>query len=383
MKNSIFYMPTQVRFGQRKLEELKDILPAYGKRGLLVSRPANGSLHETYDRLNKMLKGSGVELFHYDKVVPNPTTTGVEEGIVAAKENHVDFVLGVGGGSTMDTAKLIAFLYNEEAVVDWDDAMSKYDNPFAVGPSPDGALPLIAVSTTSGSGSQCTQAAVVSDLKQKSKITLFHSGLFPSVSIVDPELMLSVPAMVTAATGFDAFAHAFESFLGSRTSPLTESMSMQVISSVFENLPRVIQNPEDIEARVSMAWADTIAGMCLANGGADLPHPLGEVIGGICPWISHGDTLAIVYPEFLKYKKTIAPEKFEQVESVLSVKNGSKPLLEHVNLLFSVVNLDTALERAGLNAEHKQEMESHPLLDVLQPANKEQIKNIMIKSLEQ
>lgn len=382
MKNSTFYMPTQVRFGTGRLDELTDILPAYGKRGLLVSRPADGSLKNTYDRIKTLLKGVGVELFHYDKVVPNPTTTGVEEGILAAREHKVDFVLGVGGGSSLDSAKLIAFLHNEEGSVDWKEAEKLYANPFAIGPSPASALPFIAVSTTSGSGSQCTQAAVVSDLKEKSKITLFHSGLFPSVSIVDPELMLSVPAGVTAATGFDAFAHAFESFLGSRTSALTESMSMQVIETVFANLPRVIQSPNDLGARANMAWADTTAGMCLANGGADLPHPLGEVIGGICSRISHGDTLAIVYPEFLAFKEEVTPEKFKQVESLLAKSNGTKSLSEHVNQLFAEVGLDTALERAAITKEEGDLMKGHPLLSLLQPDNKEKIRNIMINSLQ-
>jgi len=382
MKNSTFYMPTQVRFGTGRLDELTDILPLHGKRGLLVSRPADGSLKNTYDRLKTLLAGVGVQLFHYDKVVPNPTTTGVEEGILAAREHDVDFVLGVGGGSTLDSAKLIAFLHNEAGTVDWEEAGKLYDNPFAIGPSPASALHFIAVSTTSGSGSQCTQAAVVSDLKEKSKITLFHSGLFPSVSIVDPELMLSVPAGVTAATGFDAFAHAFESFLGSRTSALTESISMQVIEAVFANLPRVIQNPNDLEARTNMAWADTTAGMCLANGGADLPHPLGEVIGGICSRISHGDTLAIVYPEFLAFKEGITPEKFRKVESLLSKSNGTKSLSEHVNQLFAEVGLDTALERAAITKEEGELMKGHPLLSLLQPDNKEKIRNIMINSLQ-
>ena len=131
-----------------------------------------------------------------------------------------------------------------------------------------------------------------------------------------------------------------------------------------------------------MAWADTIAGMCLANGGADLPHPLGEIIGGICPRIAHGDTLAIVYAEFLKYKDTIAKEKIAIVSEALSNGGVAIPLLEKVTELFGKVNLDTALQRAKITSEEKELINSHPLLNILEPENSNRIKEIMTKSLE-
>lgn len=375
-------MPTQIRFGAGRINELKSICPKYGKRCLLVSRPINGSQKATYEKIANILSDTGVTLFHYDKVVPNPTIEGVEEGVAAAVKHNVDFVLGVGGGSVMDSAKLIAFLHHKEAKVNWEDAMNTYDHPFEYAKTPSSSLPFIAVSTTSGSGSQCTQAAVVSDLKQKTKITLFHSNLFPKVAIIDPELMLTVPANVTAATGFDAFTHAFESFLGGRTSPQTEAMSLQVIEAVFKYLPKVIETPADLESRTHMAWADTLAGMCLANGGADLPHPLGEIIGGICPRISHGETLAIVYPEFLKYKSQIAGEKFDKVEKLLNSGNEQVTLLSLVKKLFDQVNLTDALSRAALSEDELSLISNHPLLSHLQPENSEKIKNIMNKSLQ-
>lgn len=377
-----FYMPTQIRFGAGRINELGTICPKYGSRCLLVSRPVNGTQKVTYEKIANILADTGVELFHYDKVVPNPTIEGVEEGVAAAVKHNVDFVLGVGGGSVMDSAKLIAFLHNKEAKINWEEAMNTYDHPFEYAETPSSSLPFIAVSTTSGSGSQCTQAAVVSDLKQKSKITLFHSNLFPKVAIIDPELMLTVPANVTAATGFDAFTHAFESFLGGRTSSQTEAMSLQVIETVFKYLPKVIDNPNDLESRTQMAWADTLAGMCLANGGADLPHPLGEIIGGICPRISHGETLAIVYLEFLKYKSQIAPEKFDIVEKHLQYGNEQIPLDYLVRKLFDKVDLTSALERAALSEDELSLISNHPLLNQLQPENSTKIKSIMNKSIQ-
>ena len=374
-------MPSQIRFGAGRITELNEISKNLGKKCLMVSRPVNGSQKETYKRINTILAEAGVSVFHFDEIIPNPTTEGVENGIKKALEHQVDFVLGVGGGSVMDSAKLIAFLYTENGKVDWEDAIEKYSNPFAIGKSPDSALPFVAVSTTSGTGSQSTQAAVVTDTANKNKVTIFHSGLFPSVSIVDPELMLSVPAHVTAATGFDAFTHAFESYLGNLTSPLTESMSLQAIKIVFDYLPKAIEISSDIEARTQLAWADTLAGMCLANGGAQLPHPLGEIIGGICPRVAHGETLAIVYPEFLKYKEPLAQEKFARVARYINSKDDTRSLSERIIALLDTVKLSEALQRTNLTEDEYQEITNHPLLGLLQPDNTDQIKSMMSNSL--
>ena len=377
-----FFVPTQIRFGAGKLNELKTIAPTLGNRVLLVTRPRKGSLKATYEVVEKLLEEVGLSYTYFDEVIPNPTQEGVEKGIELAVENQVDFVIGIGGGSVLDTAKLIAFLTTPSGAIDWEAALSKYSNPFAVGPSPDSALPFIAVSTTSGTGSHCTQAAVVSDTVKQEKITLFHSGLFPSIAIVDPELMCSVPPAVTAATGFDAFTHAFESFLGGRTSPLTEAMSLEAIRLIFENLPAVLKDPHNTSLRTRLAWADTLAGMCLANGGADLPHPLGEIIGGICPRIAHGETLAMVYPDFLKYKEPLSRDSFKKIINYLGLPDQEGVFSQKVLALLAVTELDQSCKRAALSEEEKNQILSHPLLDQLNPTNKSRIHQMMKASLQ-
>ncbi len=377
-----FFVPTQIRFGAGKLNELKTIAPTLGNRVLLVTRPRKGSLKATYEVVEKLLEEVGLSYTYFDEVIPNPTLEGVEKGIELAVENQVDFVIGIGGGSVLDTAKLIDFLTTPSGAIDWEAALSKYSNPFAVGPSPDSALPFIAVSTTSGTGSHCTQAAVVSDTVKQEKITLFHSGLFPSIAIVDPELMCSVPPTVTAATGFDAFTHAFESFLGGRTSPLTEAMSLEAIRLIFENLPAVLKDPHNTSLRTRLAWADTLAGMCLANGGADLPHPLGEIIGGICPRIAHGETLAMVYPDFLKYKEPLSRDSFKKITNYLGLPDQEGVFSQKVLALLAVTELDQSCKRAALSEEEKNQILSHPLLDQLNPTNKSRIHQMMKASLE-
>jgi len=376
-----FFTPTKLIFGPGKLNDLKEIAPNYGQRCLIVSRPKKGSLKNTYLRIEKLLNSVDIEVFYFDEIVPNPTLEGINKGVAIAAENKVDFILGVGGGSVMDSAKLIALLYESKGVIDWKAAFSNYDHPFSFIKSKPSSLPFLAVSTTSGTGSQCTQAAVVSDTKNKEKITLFHLDLFPKAAIIDPELMLTVPDRVTAATGFDAFTHAFESYLGGRTSPLTEQLSLQSIKLVIENLPKAINEPNSIEYRTSLAWADTIAGICLSNGGADIPHPLGEIIGGICQRIPHGETLAMVYPKFLNYKKNIAIDKFETIANYLGLEKKPEAFVNKVIELLNITSLSESLEKAEINDLEKNEILSHPLLKNLDPKNEQTIFDIMNHSI--
>ena len=376
-----FFTPTQLIFGSGRLEELKEVAPKYGSKCLLVCRPLEGSLKLTYQRVENLLNSVNVEVIFFDEIIPNPTIEGIEKGVITAIKNQVNFVLGVGGGSVMDSAKLIALLHNPEGVINWGKALISYDHPFNYVASKQHTLPFIAVSTTSGTGSQCTQAAVISDNQKKEKITLFHLDLFPKVAIIDPELMTSVPKGVTAATGFDAFTHAFESYLGGRTSPLTKQMSFQAIELVIENLPKAIKEPNNIEYRTKLAWADTLAGMCLSNGGADLPHPLGEIIGGICPRIAHGETLAMVYPSFLEYKKNIAPDKFKEIAVFLGLKKDPSELSSKIIELLNITDLLNASKRAELTQEEKNEILTHPLLTKLEPKNSDIIVSIMKKSI--
>lgn len=376
-----FFTPTKLIFGPGKLNDLKEIAPNYGQKCLIVSRPKKGSLKNTYLRIEKLLNSVDIEVFYFDEIVPNPTLEGINKGVAIAAENKVDFILGVGGGSVMDSAKLIALLYESKGIIDWKAAFSNYDHPFSFIKSKPSSLPFLAVSTTSGTGSQCTQAAVVSDTKNKEKITLFHLDLFPKAAIIDPELMLTVPDRVTAATGFDAFTHAFESYLGGRTSPLTEQLSLQSIKLVIENLPKAINEPNSIEYRTSLAWADTIAGICLSNGGADIPHPLGEIIGGICQRIPHGETLAMVYPKFLNYKKNIAIDKFETIANYLGLEKKPEAFVNKVIELLNITSLSESLEKAEINDLEKNEILSHPLLKNLDPKNEQTIFDIMNHSI--
>ncbi len=306
-----FHLPTEVQFGPGKFATVGESVARFGNRCLLVTGPRTGSVRHYLPRLSSYLKDAGIEVAHFDGVIPNPTTDTIASGSQMAVGHQADVILGVGGGSAMDAAKAIAVEATHEGGC-WDYLFYKDSKPT------DKTLPVVAVSTTSGTGSQVTQVSVVTHTATRDKSALYNSLLFPRIAIVDPELMLSVPAHVTACTGFDAFTHAFESAIHSGTSPYVELLAWEAISLVISNLPAVLEDATDIDARSSLAYADTLAGMCIAFAGVTLPHGMGMAIGGMYPQIAHGEALALNYPAFTRFTYAAAIEPFARLGRLLN-----------------------------------------------------------------
>lgn len=288
MKAFEFFQDTKLIFGAGKVEEVGATVASLGKSCLIVSTRSNGGLAKVYDRIKTILKKSNIEVHHFDGVIPNPTTELISRGAELAKAAKVEVILGVGGGSSMDAAKAIAVEATHEGGA-WDYLFYK-KTPTSK------TLPIVAVGTTSGSGSQVTQVAVLTNAEERDKSALYHPILFPRVSIIDPELMLTLPASITAATGFDVFCHAFESLLHPNRGAYVELIAKTAIQIVAEVLPQVLKEPHSVEKRSKMAWADTLAGLAIANAGVALPHGIGMAIGGMYPHVAHGQALAIIYP---------------------------------------------------------------------------------------
>ena len=305
MKAFSYYAPTEIVFGAGRVNEVGEITARYGKKAMLVTVPEFPAVAELYAKVKKSLTDAGVEWVHYDGVIPNPTTDLVTKGADIAKAEHVDVMIGLGGGSSMDTAKAIAVEATHPGTA-WD------YNCHTDGPT-EKTLPIIAISTTAGTGSQTTPCAVITKTSDKDKSAIWHKNIFPKVAIVDPEVTLSLPKSVTAQTGFDAFCHNFEAYLSVNTNPLVECMALDAIRIVAEYLPKVLEDGSDLEARSKMAWADTLGGLTNASAGVTLPHGLGMQIGGHCPHVTHGQALAVFYPAFTRYTYSAAEQKFATV----------------------------------------------------------------------
>jgi len=313
MKAFNFYQTTEILFGKGRISELPEVAKRYGTKALLVTTPAAiPVLEDQYNRIKKILTDAGVEVTHYDGVVPNPTIQSISAGAKIARDSGVEMIIGLGGGSSIDSAKAISVEATHKGTC--------WDYLFYKSPQPDPAklLPVIAVSTTSGTGSQVTQVAVITNPEVRDKSALFNNILYPKACIVDPELMLTVPKFVTATTGFDVFCHAFESTIHPGNGAYVDLLAWEAVKIVIENLPKVLNNLSYLEGREKMAWADTLAGLCIANAGVTLPHGMSMAIGGMYPHVAHGEALAIVYPACVEFTWEAAVPQFARMARILN-----------------------------------------------------------------
>lgn len=302
-QNFNYFQPTEIRFGAGRLKELGEVAKRFGKKALLVTVPIFPEFENTYTKAQKSLHEAGLEVAHFDGVIPNPTVEIVSRGAELAKKFGAEVIIGLGGGSSLDTAKAIAVEATHPGTC-WDYLYFRETQPT------DKTLPIIAVPTTSGTGSHVTQVAVVTNPAGRNKSALYNSILYPRVAIVDPELMLTMPPQITAVTGFDAFTHAFESYINPNGSPYTDLLATEAISIIVQTLPEAVKKGQDIEVRTRIAWADTLAGLSIANAGVTLPHGIAMAMSGLYPHIAHGQALASVYPAIMRFSWKYAKEKF-------------------------------------------------------------------------
>jgi len=267
-----------------------------------------------------LLEHLGLNWEHFDGVTPNPTVDLVSAGARLAKSFQADVILGSGGGTSLDAAKAIAVEATHKGT-SWDYLF------FKLKPS-SRTLPVVAVVTTSGSGSHATQVAVVTDTGSRDKSALYDDHLIPRAAIVDPQLTLSVPPAVTAATGFDVLCHAFESILNPRSNAVTELFAWEAIGRVVNDLPKAVQKGGDLAARNSLAWADTLAGMSICRAGVALPHRIAMTLGGMYPSTSHGRALAAVYRACLEFTWDSAVPSFAALARILDPSLKDAPFLD-------------------------------------------------------
>lgn len=369
-----YYQPTNIHFGIDRTDEIGTIAKKYGDRCLLVTMD-DAPLQKLYKRVIDSLEDEGISVFHFDQVKSDPSVNMIDEGIEMARENKVEFVLAVGGGSSIDAAKSIAFKARNN--FSWDDIFEKFDSHTEMYPAEDNSLPLLSIPTTSGTGSHVTQAAVVS--KGEEKITFYHPDLFSKEAIVDPSLMVTLPVRMTAATGFDTFAHAFESFVNGQGSFYSKNDSIEAMKLVIEYLPKTINDPSNIEYRTKLALADTLGGYALSNAGADTPHPLSEIIGGISN-IPHGEGLAIVYPSYVKNSIETRREGFDKVAKLFGEQYTAEDLSKLITDFLKEINLNKKLSDYNVSDEEFEKIKGHPVFGVLPFGSKEYFINILNES---
>lgn len=343
-----YFQSTEIRFGSKRLKETGEVSERFGRRGLLVTVPSFPEFKPALTLVKSVLKRKNIEVGHFDGVVPNPTVEVVSAGARMARQFRAEFVIGLGGGSSIDTAKAIAVEATHKGTC-WDYLYFRKTQPT------DKTLPIIAIPTTSGTGSHVTQVAVVTNPSERNKSALYNSRLFPRVAIVDPELMLTLPPEMSAITGFDAFCHAFESYITPKCSPYVEILALECLSLIARHLPVVIKKPENLELREKMAWADTLAGLSIASAAVTLPHGIAMAMSGMYPRIAHGQALASVYPAIMSYTYKASIDKFARVARILnpslqkvSDRVAARLLGDELEKFIQVIGIKKSLKELGV-----------------------------------
>jgi alcohol dehydrogenase class IV len=306
MKSFNYYQPTRLLFGAGRRAEIGVAVKEIADKVLFVVDPTLKKVAaDKVETVLASLKAAGVAVVVFDDVVPNPTLDSIQKGAGVARSEGVKACVGMGGGSAIDTAKAIAVAATHPGTA-WDYLYFK-EKPTSA------TLPIIAIPTTSGTGTQTSKVSVFTNTAENCKSAMWNDNLLCRVAIIDPEMMLSVPPRVTASTGFDIFTHTFESYINTGASEAVDSIALDAIRRVIRSLPVAVSNGSNIAAREDLAWADTLAGQCLANVGTTLPHAAGQPISGHFPKVSHGESLAVIYPAFAEFTWRGAVAKFALV----------------------------------------------------------------------
>lgn len=311
-----------------------------GKRALIVTDPglARTGFVETAVRV---LEASGIASAVFAEVHENPTTEDVDRCVVFAKTEEVDLIVGLGGGSSLDTAKGCNFLLTNGG------RMQDY---WGVGKATKPMLPFIAVPTTSGTGSECQSFALIADAETHAKMACGDAKCAAAVSILDPELTVTMPGAVTAHTGIDAIAHALETAVCTKRSGISQAHSRAAWILLSEGLPRVLANPGDLEARARMQLGAAFAGTAIENSMLGIAHscanPLTAHFG-----IVHGQAVGTMLPHVIRFNSGdgAAAEIYRELA-------GGRDLAERVGELLAACSMAAPLSAQGVDAESLQQL---------------------------
>ncbi len=319
-----FFMPTRLIFGAGtlgKLHKWADI----GKKALVVisngkSTKANGYLDRTLEQLAK----AGKEWAVFDEIEPNPLKSTVERGAAAARKNDCDFIVALGGGSVMDASKAIASMATNDGDL-WDYVCGGTGKGKPLSKAP---LPIIAITTTAGTGSEVDEYGVITNPDTHEKIGFGGDvRLFPAVAIVDPELMVSVPPAYTAYQGFDALFHSTETYINNVANEMSDMVSSTAIKNIGENLAKAVADGSDIKARTAVAWANTMSGYAMVIGGCTSEHSLEHAMSAYHQHLPHGAGLIMISLAYYKrfIDAHVCDERFVDMAKWLGKSDATKP----------------------------------------------------------
>lgn len=320
--NPVFslHIPTRLLFGCGEIKNLAtEKLP--GKKALIVISAGTSMKKYGYlDKVIELLKDNDTEAVVFDKILPNPIKGHVMEAAALCRAEQCDFVIGLGGGSSIDSAKAIAVMACNEGDY-WD---------YVIGGSGKGrpaakALPIIAIPTTAGTGTEADPWTVITNEEKQEKTGFGNQHTFPALSIVDPELMVSIPPHLTAYQGFDAFFHAAEGFLANCATPISDLYALEAIRLLYKYLPVAVKDGKNLKARAKVAWASTLAGLVESTSSCTSEHSLEHAMSAYYPALPHGAGLIAISEAYFETFRNDCMKRYMKMAEVMTQQKSNRP----------------------------------------------------------
>ena len=307
-----FYMPTRVFFGRGVSGQAGPRAGSLAARRMMLVTDPGVQASGIADPVRDHLVAAGLEVLVFQQVEPNPRDTDCLAGAELAADFQAEGLVGVGGGSAIDTAKCIALLRtNGGQPRDWEDFGALRNDP----------LPVLAIPTTAGTGSEVSPSAVITDTARKKKMNLFDMRNCPKIALVDPDLTLSCPPSLTAAAGMDALSHAVDSLHCRLATPASDALALEGARLVAQYIRQAVGSPGDIEARCGMAQGSLTAGIAVGLTDVAGVHCLAEAIGGLYGH-PHGYCCADSMPPVMEYNLPVSSEKYARLARAFGIATG-------------------------------------------------------------
>ena len=339
--NFIFHTPTQIHFGCNKFNETGKLVKHLGGKCLIVTGRTSMEKQGYIHKIRTILKKESIESIIYNNISNDAKSSEVNKASLICRQENIDFIIALGGGSSIDGAKAISVSYDLENMEPLIGVQLKRDKK---------SLPLVAIPTTAGTGSEVTKGAIITDDKKNYKSGVRGEQIFPKISIIDPILSMTMPKNVAATTGFDTFTHLFESYLANKSNKLTDMISIAGLKLITKKLPESLKNPSDIKLREIISYASLLGGINVGNASTCLPHRLQQAMGSVASIHQpHGQGLAAIYPSWAKRVYNFRKEKIEKLKDLIG-QNGKST--NFINEFIEKIGVKNKLSDYKVKNEH-------------------------------
>ncbi len=345
MENFVMYNPVKLHFGDGVTDKIGEVTATYGKRALLIMGKGSVKASGVYDQVMTRLLGSGLEVYEYTGIKSNPVIEDVDKAVAMGKEKGIEVVVALGGGSVIDSAKIISLALKYEGPA-WDIVTSKH--------KPTESIPLIAVLTLAATGTEMNPVAVVQDTCKQQKIGYAHPLAFPKHSFLDPSFTFSVPRNYTAYGVVDLIAHALEVWFGEGDASLSDRFIVSIIKEAMKYGPDLLDDLHNYDLRARIMYAAT----CALNGmttygkksGDWGVHGIGHCLSVVHD-VPHGASLSIVYPAWIKLHKDRIPERIQELGTALFEANTIEDTIYKLEYFFKVMESPHRLSDVAIDAK--------------------------------